>query len=141
MKIILATFCLFFVWTWLVGQAEKITAFSYETFTRGYRKTIVIRADSTFIKELNQPDKSVKRKTKAEDWANLLQAVAGYKLAALTNLPAPTNNRERDAARYSSITIKTTSNSYNSGYFDGQQPNSKLAKLMAEISQVEEAKP
>ena len=141
MNKILITFCLLFVFGWAAGQAEKVKEFSYETFTRGYRKTILIRADSTFIKELNQPQKLIRRKTAPTAWANLLQAISGHKLTGLTNLPAPTNKRERDAARYSSITITTNRNSYNSGYFDDQQPNPKLAKLMTAISQVEKAKP
>lgn len=140
MNKIVTTFCLFFVFGWAVGQAEKVEAFSYETFTRGYRKTVLIRADSTFIKELNQPHKIIRRKTSATDWANLLKAISGHKLADLANLPAPTNHRERDAARYSSLTIRTSQKSYNSGYFDGRQPHPKLEKLMNGISQVENAK-
>ena len=134
---------LFFVLAggWTVTQLEKITAISIETYTRGYRKTIIIRPDSTFIREQNQPGSAIKRKTNKAEWASLLKSIAGYKLTELTNLPAPTNNRARDAALTANITIQTNQKTYQSGAFDDGQPHPKLAKLTKTINQMAAVKP
>ena len=66
-------------------------------------------------------------------WEILLNTIPDGPLSALENLPSPTMERARDAAKYSSIQIITDKKTYNCGSFDNYNPHQKLKSLLNAI--------
>lgn len=122
-------------------QQEKIVEFEFNSYSRGYSKTIKINPDSIVVREASHTipggKKEIKRKTREAEWEKMLEAVSGHKLEELEGLPSPGMDRARDAARHSTIIIKTNKNEYNSGSFDGTNPHRKLEELMEAFIEIE----
>lgn len=115
-------------------RQEEIVEFEFNSFSRGYSKIIKVNPDSVMIRELSRTNpggkKEIKRKTREEEWERMVEAVSDHKLEELEDLPSPGMERARDAARHSNIIIRTNKAEYNSGSFDGTNPNRKLEELM-----------
>jgi hypothetical protein len=143
MKMILSILLLLLSIGSTFGQdSENIREIRFETFSRGFQKSIVIKPDSTIIREqgMKTGEEEVKRKTRDAEWNQLMQAIPDYPLAQLDKLEAPGMDRASDRARHSRITIKTSKDEYRSAEFDNETPHKKLMPLMEAIKNMEERK-
>lgn len=122
-----------------IQQEETINEIRFESFARGYQKTIIVRADSIFLQEQNPKsgDIEASRKTAEAEWEQLTQSVSGLPLASIAELDAPTSKRASDRALHSTLTIKTSKGEYQSSEFDGYSPHKKLAPLVEQIREIE----
>lgn len=121
------------------GQEDAIREIRFETFSRGYQKTITLRPDSIFISEQNPKagDIEARRATEKREWEQLTGAVSDLPLTELDNLESPAKNRASDRALHSRITIKTGRGEYKSREFDGYNPHKKLDPLVEQIREIE----
>lgn len=122
-----------------VQQEEAIHEIRYESFARGYHKTIILRSDSIILQEQNSKtgDMEADRKTTEAEWKQLKQAIPDLPLASIAGLEAPTGKRASDRALHSTLTIKTSRGEYKSPEFDGYSPHKKLVPLVEQIMEIE----
>jgi hypothetical protein len=124
----------------LPGQQEIITEVRFESFSRAFQKTVIIRPDSIFL-EQQQARANGRRIAKAhspEQWEALLAALPDMPLDELSTLEAPSMERASDRASHSILTIKTDKNEYRSQEFDDYRPHKKLVPLVEQIREMEE---
>lgn len=121
------------------GQKDAIREIRFESFSRGYQKTISLRPDSIFISEQNPKtgDIEARRATEKREWEQLTEAVSNLSLTELNELEPPSKNRASDRALHSRITIKTAKGEYKSREFDGYNPHKKLDPLVEQIREIE----
>lgn len=121
------------------GQEEVIHEIRFQSYSRGYQKTIILRPDSVFYHENNPKtgDIEANRETVPAEWKQLTEAVSGLSLDDIDKLESPTNNRASDKALHSNITIKTSKGEYKSSTFDGYNPHKKLSPLVEQIREIE----
>lgn len=144
MKLILSILFLLFSISVSFGQdTEKICEIRFESFTRGFQKSIVINSDSTIIheKSMKGEDLEVKRKSTAAEWDQLMKAIPDYPLSKLDQLESPTQERASDRALHATITIVTNKNEYKSAEFDDGKPHPKLIPLTKAIKSLENQHP
>ena len=127
----LLTFLVFILLFSNVSAQESVVEISFGSGGRGFRETIIIRPDSTFVTKHSRDDKvNIKFLTSKETWERLIRSIGPYLLKDLKNLPSPTDDRAYDGAMFSGITISTNLNKYDCGQFDGYNPNKKLKPLL-----------
>ena len=127
----LLTFLVFTILFSNVFAQESVVEISFGSGGRGFRESIIIRPDSTFVTKVSREDKvNIQFLTSKETWERLIQLISQYSLKDLENLPSPTQDRTYDGALFSGITISTNRNKYDCGQFDDYAPNEKLKPLL-----------
>lgn len=121
------------------SQDETIEEIRFESFSRGYQKTLILRPDSILLREMNPKtgDIEASRAMKKEEWKQLQQAASSLALAEIPNLRSPTRGRAADRALHSTLTIKTRKGEYRSPEFDGYHPHKALLPLAEQIRAIE----
>lgn len=117
------------------GQTgHHLQEITYQAFTRGHKETIRISPDSLIREVEGMSGNSSSRTTLPEGaWTGLVESLQGVAIEKIGQLPAPTNNRQRDAALHTSITLRTADSTYTSAEFDDQNPPKALASLVQQI--------
>lgn len=121
------------------GQEEVIREIRFESFARGYQKTITLRPDSILYSEQNPKTGNIEacRATKKDEWNQLTQAVDGLALKDISDLKAPGMDRASDRVLHSRVTIKTNRGEYTSREFDGYNAPRALLPLVEQIRKIE----
>jgi hypothetical protein len=142
MKILMITFALLLCSLFMLAQQAPVHEIKFESFTRGYKKTIEITRDSVVILQSGNvregSSKEVRQALQAGEWEQLTKALEGVRLSELPGMEVAGKARARDAALHSTITISTASESYSSQTFDNYKAPSGLMELMEEIRKIEE---
>ena len=125
--------------TLMIPQQEKepIQEISFSSVTRGGAENIRLTPDSVFIHKtgLMGPVDQKRAISKAE-WQLVLGSLAQTTLKEIENLPAPTNQRQRDAAMHSHFSITTSRQTYTSSTFDNHEAPKPLQGLMKAVEQL-----
>jgi hypothetical protein len=119
------------------AQDYKISQIVFTTSTRGFSKQIVIGSGQIKVTEENSrsgknpQNQSLDLPKKA--WKELCKKLENVSLTEISRMESPTMKRASDAARTSTLTVKTKNGKIVSHDFDNENPNAKLQPLMEEI--------
>lgn len=118
--LLFVSFCLNF-------QGNEIESFEYVAKGRGVFKQVIIRKDSTFIRDLETENKIL---TKPETWSYLKEVSSKKELKKLNSLTSPTEKRFSDQALSAQLVIKTNKSEYVSSEFDHGYPPEGIKKIV-----------
>ena len=106
---------------------QKIISYEYSTVTRGYKMTIKVDQDSTFVTETKGREiTEIKSATPPELWKALESGAREIELLEIGTLESPTNKRQMDAAMFSKLILTTEDSTYTSSSFDNGHPPAML---------------
>ncbi len=108
-------------------QGNEIKSFEYVARGRGVLKQVIIRQDSTFIRDLEKENKFL---TKPETWAELKEVADKNEFKKLNLLESPTEKRFSDQALSAQLLIKTNNSEYISSEFDHGCPPKEIKKIV-----------
>lgn len=138
MKKLFLSLIFLFISLCLWAQQAPVNKIKFESFTRGYQKTVEISPDSILIEESGAQPVKIKRVTQPEEWEQLMRRLEGVNPARLPELETSGKGHARDAALHSTITLFTPSATYSSPTFDNYQAPQALSGLMEAIRKIEE---
>ncbi len=124
MFILLVTFLL------QILSPSEIVFFSQ---TRGGMEKITIQKNKIFL-ENNGVIQSYE--ITQQDWRDLIRSTQHVDYEKINQYPAPSNDRARDAAWHSTITIRAGDQTYTSNTFDDKKAPAQLVKLMHCITEL-----
>jgi hypothetical protein len=141
MKTLMITFALLFCSLFMLAQQAPVHKIKFESFTRGYKKTIEITSDSVVMLQSGNvregSPKEARQTLQAGEWEQLIEALEGIRLPELPQMEAAGKGRARDAALHSTLTITTATESYSSPAFDNYKAPAGLMGLMEKIREIE----
>jgi hypothetical protein len=115
-------------------QGKSYSEVMFESFTRGGRLSLTIKADSLIIME---DDVEMKFSVLANDWKKLAGLLDKLEIEKIGSYPAPSSGRSSDAAWHSTIKITVNGKTYASSEFDNRNAPSKLKDVMNYITEIE----
>jgi hypothetical protein len=110
----------------------------FKSLTRGAFEEILITKDSILLTKKELSDKEeirISRKLDNGEWDNLMKSLRDVPLAEINTYTSPTNKRNFDGARHSSIIIIQNDVLYQHT-FDNRHPYIKLKPLMEVIDKI-----
>ena len=138
MKKLLLSLVFLFISLCVWAQQAPVNKIKFESFTRGYKKTVEISPDSVLVEESGANSKKLRRAIQWAEWEQLISALKDVHPANLPGLETKGKVHARDAALHSTITLTTDAGSYSTPTFDNYQAHAKLSDLMEAIKKIEE---
>lgn len=136
------TFALLFCSLFMLAQQAPVHKIKFESFTRGYKKTIEITSDSVVMLQSGNvredSPEEVRQALQHGEWEQLIEALEEARLPELPQMEAAGKGRLHDAALHSTLTITTATESYSSQTFDNYKAPAGLMALMEEVRKIEE---
>lgn len=134
MKYLIPLFALLLV---VSCKTKEIVQYKYTSTTMIGSKTLTVTKDSVTTEFNSRGKKSYEaRATLAGEWEELKAASAKVDLNKLSELEAPTNRRQSDAAPFGTLFLSTKDSTYNSNSFDGYNAHESLLPLMGVIEKI-----
>jgi hypothetical protein len=134
-KIVILIVLFFSVSVATQAQTKKVKNLEFQSNTRGYQEKILISNNKVHLVRISTKGKiDTTFSLSQKDWVQLNKLVKGINLKNIAVLKAPTSYSHTDAARASSITINTESDSYTSSTFDNYNAPKELLPLIKKIS-------
>lgn len=125
----------------LTPQEETIKEISFEARTRGSAEIINITPTTISVEKTGNLGPSTHTRAISEqEWQKVLKSLQGVTLEHMAQLPAPTQQRQRDAAMHAQISITTSSKTYTSSTFDDHHAPKLLQPLMKVIDELSKEK-
>lgn len=109
----------------------------YHTTTMMGKTVLSVTADSvtTSFNGRGKPTHEG-RTTKSSEWLEVAESINGIEMEGISDLEAPSNKRETDAAAHAKFVVQIGGTTYTSGAFDAGHPHEKLMPLMDAISKI-----
>lgn len=115
------------------AQNDTLSSIEFNSMTRGYQENVLLTIDSFSYRRMERNDSLVFSSAMTKKmWNKLINALPSQKFVEINELPAPTQKRNYDGARHSTLTLNASSDTY-SHSFDDENPNEKLQALMKQI--------
>ncbi|MBT1707114.1 hypothetical protein KK062_02715 [Fulvivirgaceae bacterium PWU5] len=121
-------------------SSQKIGRVEYNSLTRGFQKHIVITADSVITTISGREQRASRRLVTPEEWAAVQKSLRGVSLSEIPVLKSPSQAREYDGARHSTLTLFTGDGKTVAHTFDDEKANAKLMPLMSAVSAIEQTR-
>jgi hypothetical protein len=130
-----------FTVTQISGKCQNtndVERVEFTSATRGYQKTMRVSPDSVVTTINNRGENSItKRRLTGEEWGEVINSIQTLGQKDIGQLPAPTSERARDAAKHSSITITTADGQKRTHTFDDDMPHEKLMPLLNALNKID----
>jgi hypothetical protein len=118
------------------AQTKKVKNLEFQSNTRGYQEKILISNNKVHLVRISTKGKiDTTFSLSQKDWNQLNKLVKGINLKKIAVMQAPIAYSNTDAARASTITINTDSDSYTSNTFDNYNAPAELLPLVKKISE------
>ena len=119
-------------------SSQKVGRVEYSSLTRGFQKHIVITADSVITTISGRQQQASRRLVTPEEWATVQKSLHGVSLSEIPTLKSPSQAREYDGARHSTLTLFTSDGKTVAHTFDDEKANAKLMPLMSAVRAIEQ---
>lgn len=111
---------------------DKVS-FTYEATSRGFYEMTEITKDSIlFSNDRNLKEVEVS-KSNAEDWNELNQLLKEIDVKSLSELEAPTNKHQVDAAAMATFSVKINDDTFETNVFDHGFPPKPISALVNKV--------
>ena len=118
--------------------AQEDINITYEAKTQGFYEKTSIKKDSIIFSNDRNLKEVVGTQCKVDDWNELLTLLMEIDVKSLSQLKAPTNKHQFDAAAMATFSVKINDETYKTEIFDHGYPPKPISALVNKVLSMKE---